>query len=90
MTGDRWYSRSSRALWRRTSHRVLVNTPTGTTVELEGVSAVVWDALDERVSFAELAEDFAAAFEQPLASVQGDLQAVLTRLVELDAVVVEP
>jgi|GEM_PF-6218175 len=81
------YRRSPGALWQRTSRRAVVNSPsTGTTLELDGVAAVVWDGLAEPVAAGELAADLASVFDRPQALIEADLGALLAWLVEQGAV----
>ena len=81
------YARSEDALWHRTSRRTLVN-PAGeaSTFELDGIPALVWEALAEPVTLDELVDDLAAIFDQRRAVVRTEVERVLAGLEAAGAV----
>lgn len=80
------YRRAPAALWHRTSRRVLVSPAAGAPLlELDGVAALVWEALAEPVAVDELAADLAAVFDQPLADVAPEVERMVAGLVAAGA-----
>ena len=78
--------RSADALWHRTSRRLLVNPPSGATFELQGIEALVWDALAHEGTLDDLVEDLAAVFDRPTSAVRADVAAMVDAFVRSGAV----
>lgn len=80
------YARAPAALWHRTSRRVVVRTsPAAEPLDLDGVAALVWDALSQPVTLDELADDLAAVFERPVADVRPEVERLVAGLVAAGA-----
>jgi len=73
--------RSPDALWHRTSGRVLVNPAGGTTFELHGIEALVWEALAQQGTLDDLVEDLAAVFGRAASDVRADVTPLVDALV---------
>jgi hypothetical protein len=83
------YRHGPAVLSRHTSESVLLRTLEGTTTMLRGTSIRVWDALATARSTGEVVELMRAEFDDPSASIAGDVASLLETLVRDGLVVVD-
>lgn len=83
------YVRRADVLSHRTSRRAILRTRTTQgTLELDGIAALVWEALDGPAAIDDLVNDLCVVFDAPGPDVRAYLEDLLDRLV--DAGVVRP
>ena len=79
--------RDERALWQRTSRRVLVAGATGgASFELGALAVLVWDAVAEPVDLDDLVADLADVFSVPAERIRADLEGPLADLASAGAI----
>jgi len=84
------YRRSPRAIWRASSQLLVVAVPPGAPTRIAGSAALVWAQMAQPVTIDELVARLAVSTTVPAAAIRADVTAMLTELMPLGLVEMQP